>query len=133
MFVIRPNLFETNSSSTSTFVYNVDLEIPKVVKINSDGNTMLDIYYNQAVKQNEKNNFIAYLKSLGVVDIFIDRIKFTDEVEFIKRPKIINEACLYCNVEDPLKYIMFGHWFYESDCSCEEYNKPNYVYMEWFV
>ena len=89
MIQIRHNLFETNSSSACVFsvvVYRPDtIKIPKVVHINSKGDEPIDrmYHYSDWVEQYDGNrdNFLAFLKSIGIEEIYLDGKKVEPDID----------------------------------------------------
>ena len=79
MIQVRYNQFETNSSSTMTFAVDIcqveDLDIPPVVKIESNGDHWkrdLNGCYALAVIKGQEKEFLGLLKYAGVKEIFVD-------------------------------------------------------------
>lgn len=93
MIKIRENLFETNSSSTNVFCIpsTKSVKIPKEIKLsalmadvysldeNSTTEDKLAFMYNKAEDYGNRDAFIAYLESKGIVIIRdIDNFSFDD-------------------------------------------------------
>ena len=105
MITIRHNIFETNSSSTHTFIIPRDgaLKIPKQIKMSelrkfdnlSDGQNdtkdKLSRMYEFALDNNCESEFLDYLRSKGIT--------------------IINDL----NINGQFNDSMFGHYISEED------------------
>lgn len=104
MIQVRYGIFETNSSSTMTFMVEIcqvdELEIPPVVHIESGGHVSdrnLNGCYAWAEWQHQTDQFFGLLKYSGVKEIYVDGklIEADPEDRFVKifRPEAILAMC----------------------------------------
>ena len=104
MIQVRYGIFETNSSSTMTFMVEIcqvdELEIPPVVHIESGGHVSdrdLNGCYAWAEWQHQTDQFFGLLKYSGVKEIYVDGklVDANPEDRFVKifRPEAILAMC----------------------------------------
>lgn len=138
MIQIRPMMFETNSSSTHTFVYD-SLNIPNTITLNDKDKDLFWEYYTTY-----KENFINWLYKIGVKQVYVNEVlqeaKPCEEI-----PRMFNASCEYHskihNNEEAFKYALFGHLMTEAHndpektCKLEDlyWENPKFFMSEWHV
>lgn len=141
MIIIRKGMFETNSSSCHTYIYDrSELVIPSKIYINTNDDKEIINYYYQIYE----NDFIAWLQKIGVKDIYINGEQITEIYEQHQQILLPNHSCEWHNAdigdEEIVKYNLFGTLIEEghdkrtaSDL-CKKYKtNTNYVVSDWFV
>ena len=127
MLQIRHGLFETNSSSASTFVVHVfqvdGIEVPKRVDITSDGcpwETSINGVYELARRNNQDKDFLGLLASWGVKEIYVDN-------QLVK-PDFEDNRVTFLP-DDEIKAMCFGDYkkFYEVQGWGDEYEDTHYL------
>jgi hypothetical protein len=130
MIQVRYNIFETNSSSTMTFTVDIcqveELDIPPVVKIESNGNCWernLNGIYAWAVNESDEEAFFGLLAHVGVKEIYVDgkhiqANKYNYRIKFTKEP--IALACCFGDFKS------FSEWHGYGD----EWDSSQYLTKE---
>lgn len=114
MVKIRHSMFETNSSSSDALIiqmYNYD--IPKTIELKSDDNTIQDCkvdgasqVYQLLKNKNLENQLFSYLKSRGVINIYVDGVLVRDIPEFDGDMSQLTKSKEYFDAR------LFGQQFY---------------------
>lgn len=135
MLKIRSGVFETNSSSSHTFIYDRELKIPARVDLSNNGDGTLNYYY-----ANEGPAFIRWLMQHGVKQVYVDQQLVEQMPEEEHAIKMYNSACEAHNddidEEQILLYVLFGKIIREFDDdpeSAKPYMNDRYVWSDWFI
>lgn len=90
MVKIRHSMFETNSSSSDALIIQMhNYDIPKTIELKSDDKTIhnhkvdgASEVYQSLKNENLESQLFSYLKSRGVINIYVDGVLVKDIPEF---------------------------------------------------
>lgn len=141
MLQIREMVFETNSSSACSFsvlAYRPDtINIPKICRIDSNGDTDLDWAFHMAdvgwsAMFDNTNDLLAFLKEAGVEQILVDGTPFEPDRERANSPKGNREDILgRFFAEDKHNFSEIVAWGSEWEDSDPIWAGDRYKIQQW--